>query len=281
MAKKKATSKKTSTKVTKKVEAKEVKPVKKVEAVKVVASKSNNKIIETALKPSSLAALTAEFIGTFLLAGVVLATQGAPVSLLFGLVAIVLILGNVSGAHVNPLLTVGAWATRRISSFRALGYIIAQILGAMLAFVIFNAFVSAAPQISAEAQYYGQTQAAMFTASPIVEGKEWLILLAELLGATIFGFAVAHITADKKHNSTAVALGVGTGLFLAAILSGYLANVIGGGVVLNPAIAISLQAFTVKGTSTVWAIATYAGASLIGGILGFGLSSLIAKNSDK
>ena len=275
MAKKKATSKKTSTKVTKKVEAKEVKPVKKVEAVKVVASKSNNKIIETALKPSSLAALTAEFIGTFLLAGVVLASQGAPVSLLFGLVAIVLILGNVSGAHVNPLLTVGAWATRRISSFRALGYIIAQILGAMLA------FVSAAPQISAEAQYYGQTQAAMFTASPIVEGKEWLILLAELLGATIFGFAVAHITADKKHNSTAVALGVGTGLFLAAILSGYLANVIGGGVVLNPAIAISLQAFTVKGTSTVWAIATYAGASLIGGILGFGLSSLIAKNSDK
>jgi glycerol uptake facilitator-like aquaporin len=89
MANKKATSKKTSTKVTKKVEAKEVKPVKKVEAVKVVASKSNNKIIETALKPSSLAALTAEFIGTFLLAGVVLASQGAPVSLLFGLVAFV------------------------------------------------------------------------------------------------------------------------------------------------------------------------------------------------
>ena len=151
----------------------------------------------------------------------------------------------------------------------------------MLAFVAFNAFVSAAPEVSAEAQYYGQTQAAMFTAAPIVEGKEWLILLAELLGATVFGFTVAHVTADKKHNSTAVALGVGAGLFLAVVLASYLTSVVGGGAVLNPAIAISLQAFTVQGTNTVWAIATYVGASLIGGILGFGLSSLLAKNSDK
>ena len=70
-------------------------------------------------------------------------------------------------------------------------------------------------------------------------------------------------------------------MFLAVIIASYLTSVIGGGAVLNPAIAISLQAFTVKGTHMVWAIAAYVGAALIGGIIGFGLSSLISKNSDK
>ena len=195
--------------------------------------------------------------------------------------AIVLIVGNVSGAHVNPLITVGAWATKRIGHFKMLGYIIAQLLGAMLAFVVLKAFVDAAPAVSQEALYFGETAASLFTASKIPDSYEWGILLAELLGSFIFAFAVAHVTADKKHNSTSVALGVGGGLFVAVTIASSAANMLKGSSILNPAAAIALQAFTVKETNTLWAIAIYVGAALIGGLAGFGFSELLRKNSEK
>jgi aquaporin Z len=62
-----------------------------------------------------LAASVAEFVGTFLLAGVVLAASGQPLFVLFAVLAIVLTVGGVSGAHLNPALTIGALATRRIT----------------------------------------------------------------------------------------------------------------------------------------------------------------------
>ena len=103
-----------------------------------------------------------EFIGTFLLAASVLASQGQPVSVLFTLSTIVLIAGAISGAHVNPLITVGAWATRRISTLKAIFYIVAQILGAMVVFMLMNAFVSNAPEVSQQAVLYGQQKSSNF-----------------------------------------------------------------------------------------------------------------------
>lgn len=277
MAKKKATSKKPTVKVV----SKEVKPAKNTEAsVKIIKKeKSNSKVnFEAFLRPSVLAALAAEFFGTFLLASVVISGSGQPIIVLFGLMAIVLTFGAVSGAHVNPLITMGAWATRKISTMKALGYIAAQLLGSMLAFVVLKAFVDNAPEVSQEAAMYGQQAAELFSAAPIPKGKEILVLLAEFMGATIFGFAVARATSDKSLNSTGVALGVAGGLFVAILIANSAAAVIKGGTVLNPAIAVALQAFTVKDTNLAWALATYVGAALIGGIIGFFLNSLIEKS---
>ena len=63
-------------------------------------------------------ALAAELIGTFLLAGVVIAGQGQPIFVLFAFAGIVLMLGAISGAHVNPAVTIGALVTRRIGWLR-------------------------------------------------------------------------------------------------------------------------------------------------------------------
>ncbi|MDO4872368.1 MAG: aquaporin [bacterium] len=274
MAKKKATSKKAANQ---KVEAK---PVKKVESTvkKTAKAPAKESALDRITNPKSLAQFAAELVGTFLLTVLIFATQAQPLALLFGLTIIVLILGNVSGAHVNPLITVGAWATRRIGSLRALGYVIAQFLGSMLAFVVAKTFVDMAPEVTG---YYGQkTAATLTTASAIPEAYQWGILFAELLGAAIFAFAVAHVTANKKHNNTATAFGVGGGLFIGAYIGSYLATLLQGGVILNPAVAVALQAFTVESTNTAWAIATYLGASLIGGLLGFGFSKLI-KNTEE
>lgn len=273
MAKKKATSKKTTVKVVSKEAKSEATTSKKI-----VLKKKSNSIIEQISKPKFIASIAAEFVGTFLLAAAVIAGQGQPLVVLFALTAIVLMIGATSGAHVNPLITVGAWATRRINSVKAVGYILAQILGSMLAFVVIKSFIDGAPALSEEAIMYGQQAPSMFTATAIPSGKEWFILFAELLGSAIFAFSVAHTTSNKNNNSTAVALGVGSGLFVAALIANSAATIVGGGAILNPAVAISLQAFSVEGTNTLWAIATYVGAALIGGIAGFAFSSLISKN---
>lgn len=89
----------------------------------------------------------AEFIGTFWLVfggcGGALLAAGFPnvgiglvgVSLAFGLtvVTIAYSLGHISGAHLNPAVTIGLWAGGRFESKGVLPYIIAQVAGGILA----------------------------------------------------------------------------------------------------------------------------------------------------
>lgn len=89
----------------------------------------------------------AEFIGTFWLVlggcGSAVLAAGIPnvgigyvgVSLAFGLtvVAIAYSFGHISGAHLNPAVTIGAWVAGRIKAKDVPGYIISQILGGIAA----------------------------------------------------------------------------------------------------------------------------------------------------
>ncbi|WP_210516628.1 MIP/aquaporin family protein [Hymenobacter terricola] len=52
----------------------------------------------------------------------------------FGLVVLILIqgLGHVSGAHVNPAVTIGFWAAGRFPGRRVLPYVAAQLVGAFI-----------------------------------------------------------------------------------------------------------------------------------------------------
>jgi aquaporin Z len=91
----------------------------------------------------STSALLAEAIGTFwlvlggcgtaVLAGSGVGTLG--ISLAFGLTVLTAAyaVGHISGGHFNPAVTVGLWAGGRFSSEKILPYIIAQVLGAVIA----------------------------------------------------------------------------------------------------------------------------------------------------
>src|SRR5207249_8570117 len=88
----------------------------------------------------------AEFFGTF---GLVFAGTGAIVinhasngaighagiALTFGLIVMTMIyaFGDVSGAHLNPAVTIAFWAAGRLPGARVLPYVIAQVCGALLA----------------------------------------------------------------------------------------------------------------------------------------------------
>ena len=91
--------------------------------------------------------LGAEFFGTFWLTfggcGAAVLAAGFPslgigfagVALAFGLTVLTMAyaVGHISGAHFNPAVTVGLWAGRRFRGADVVPYIVAQVVGAIVA----------------------------------------------------------------------------------------------------------------------------------------------------
>ncbi len=209
-------------------------------------------------------ALVAEFIGTFIFAATIIAGQGQPILVFFALVGVVLAVSALSGAYLNPALSVAGWLTRRLSGARAFGYIVAQVLGAMLALVVLNAFIGAAPAAN-PADVYSAAAPTLFKAAALPAGKEWFVFLAEFLGTAILGFAVANATRELKER-TAAAFTVGLGVFLGLMVAGTAASYIGANAILNPAVAVALQAINF---SSAWPLGVYVAGTTVGGVVGF------------
>ena len=219
-------------------------------------------------------ALGAELVGTFIFAGVVIAGQGQPIFVLFALVGIVLTLGAISGSHVNPAITIGALVTRRIGWLRAVGYIIAQLLGAALAYIVLNGFISGAAEVSAQAQAYGQTAPTLFAAADVAKltGKEWFVFFAELTGTAILGLGYAYATRTAIRNSLNGAFAIGLSVFSASMVAVSAASYVGATAVINPAVAIAVHAYS---WANIWPFAIYAIAPAIGAVIGFVVYDLL------
>lgn len=263
--------------------------VAKVTTVKSVAASATATNRFSFTRSPLLAASVAEFIGAFMLAGVVLATQGASIYVMFTLVALTLAIGMISGAHFNPALTIGAWATKRIKSARALSYIVAQVLGALLALIVLDAFVKAGGQANDAQQglAIGQQTTELFRASALPGGKEWLILAAELIGALLFAFGFSAATREKSRIASAWV--VGGSLFVALTISSFMTLAVttaaaqsSGGTplstALNPAIAGALQAISF---ASIWPVLVYAVAPIVGATLGFVLRDLLMTENEE
>jgi aquaporin Z len=225
-------------------------------------------------------ALIGEFIGTFLLTVAFMGTKGDPLYLGFSLIGIVLIVGTLSGAHINPAVTIGAWVTRKISTLRGLGYIAAQVLGAILAFTVLHLFIgSVQQQDPQQAAMMGQQAPELFKIAALSDKNHWAVFFVELIAATIFTFAVA--SARREVNDRAAkALTVGLGLLLAGVFGTIAAGYVSANAVFNPAIALAVQA--VDWTKIDWmAVATYLIAPLLGGVLGFGLRDVLTGTESK
>lgn len=115
-------------------------------------------------------ALVAELVGTFALvfigagAGAIGAGGLVGVALAHGLVVVAFAYayGHISGAHVNPAVTVGAWAAGLMDAGRAGSYIVFQLVGGILAgaalrFVLGGAESGLGATTLADAVTVGQT----------------------------------------------------------------------------------------------------------------------------
>src|SRR5687768_2526817 len=95
-----------------------------------------------------------EFLGTFALVfagtGALVIndiTQGAVthvgIALTFGLVVLAMIytVGDISGAHLNPAVTMGFWMARRFATGQVIPYLASQCLGALAASALLRALL--------------------------------------------------------------------------------------------------------------------------------------------
>lgn len=263
--KKAATSKKASTsrKTTTTKSTKSTRTVSAPAAARAVASTPS--FSESIKQFSFWRSLFAELMGTFLLAAVIIVGQGQPLYTLFAVVGIVLFIGTVSGAYINPALTIAAWITRRISWLRAIGYIVFEVIGALLALLVLSTFIGG----QATDATLGAAPS-VFQASALTSGKEWYVFFSELLGTLILGYAVANALRDRQERLTQ-AFTVGLGIFVALMISFIASSYVAATAIINPAVAFSLQAVSWN----VWPIAVYILAPVIGGALGFFINDLL------
>ena len=226
--------------------------------------------------------LGAEFLGTFWLVlggcgSAVLAAsfggEGNPlgiglvgVALAFGLTVLtgVYALGRVSGGHFNPAVSFGLWAGGRFAAKDLLPYIVAQVVGAVLAGFILLQIASGQPGFAIDpaspgafaSNGYGALSpggysvAAAFLCEVVMTAMFVVVILGATHGRAPVGFAgiaiglaltLIHLisipvtnTSVNPARSTGVALFAGSGaigqlwlFWLAPILGGLLGGVIG------------------------------------------------------
>ena len=207
----------------------------------------------------------AEVLGTFLLvflgtASVVTGGFGAAlplgqeaIGLAFGIgvICAAYAIGPISGAHLNPAVTIGVWLAGRMPTGQVVGYIIAQVIGGILA--------SLALLIIVSGKTGGHTGG--FGANgwdPAVWGASSAFLI-ELIATFVFVTVILGVTATK--HSTAFA-GLVIGLTLAAI---HFAVIPVTGTSVNPARSIGPALFS--GSAALGQLWLFIVAPLIGGAI--------------
>ena len=155
-------------------------------------------------QPETYQALLAEAVGTGLLTLAAL-LAGTPYAVALILAALVYALGPVSGAQLNPAVTLGLLASRKVSPLKGALYLAAQVTGALLARRV-------APALGDLSGYHA--------GQPI----------GEFVGAGLLVLAVAAVVA-KKVPKEAGGVTIGAALGAGLLLSGG---------VLNPAVALAM-----------------------------------------
>jgi aquaporin Z len=149
-------------------------------------------------------------------------------------------LGHLSGTHINPAVTIGAWSIGKVSTDDALKYVIAQFIGAGAALLVVGSLVTAAiPPLKADLA----------------------IGLAEMIGTALFTFGIASVVYGK---TPAVMSGMVVGGSL--LLGTAVAALLGSNGVLNPAVALGIGSFNVM----------YVLGPILGSVLGMQLYKRLA-----
>lgn len=155
-----------------------------------------------------------EFLGTCVLVlfgcGVAVVSNGNLVAtaLAFGLsiVAVAYTIGKVSGCHVNPAVTFSMWVDKRISTKDFVGYVIAQVLGAiagsgLLVLIINSTTLGDIETVGLGANVFGELSNSGIT----MLGA----LIVEIILTFVFVLSVLGVTRDdKKENVAPVVIGL-------------------------------------------------------------------------
>ena len=220
---------------------------------------------------SLLGGLIGEIIGTLLLT-VFMMTMGAyqPLYALFIYVAVTAAIAGLSGAHLNPLITTGMMASRRVSAIRGVLYILGQVLGAWLGLLIINGVRIAAG-----------SEADLPAMAAINSEQFWPVAIIEMAGSLIFAFFFARATVYKRSTLT-YAIMVSAGYLCASLIVIMISTnyyTMQNNFMMNPAIALMYQILPTGANGfgqlmgdLALALCTYVVLPMLGGMIGFYLS---------
>lgn len=195
--------------------------------------------------------------GTAILAGTKVGWLG--VALAFGLSLLVLAyaIGHISGAHVNPAVTVGLALTGKFEKSKAAGYIFAQVLGGILGAAILYFIAMSTPGFVMSPETFAVN--GYGNLSPTGVGV-WGALVAEIMMTGVFVFIVASTT-DKKFPAGFGGIAAGFALTLVHLVLIPVTNAS-----VNPARSIAVAVFA--GSAAISQLWMFIVAPIIGGILG-------------
>ncbi len=205
---------------------------------------------------NSIKKYIAEFIGTFVL--VLFACGTAAIlgcntiagylttALAFGLVIVAMAysVGNISGCHINPAVSIAMLVSGKMTIKDFIGYIIAQFAGATAGAAVLMALVGKETGLGTNALY---------------ENDIWLSILVEVILTFVFVFAILGVT-SKESNGAVAGIVIGLSLTLVHIL-----GISFTGTSVNPARSFGPALFVGgEALSNVWVFIV---APLVGGVL--------------
>lgn len=203
--------------------------------------------------------LFAEALGTFILVFLGSATivfmadkvGFLGIAMAFGLsvVAAAYGLGAISGAHLNPAVTIGMVTSGRMSLPEAIGYMIAQVIGAIIAIALLLMIASGNPAYSIATNGLGQTTIGAYgtMGAFLFEAVATFLFVTVILGAT-------------ASNGAGALAGLAIGLTLVLI---HLAGISVSGSSVNPARSLAPALFV--GGDALAQVWLYILAPLLGG----------------
>jgi aquaporin Z len=159
-----------------------------------------------------------------------------PIGLAFGLTVTAMAygIGPISGAHVNPAVTVAMWAAGRMEARDAVSYIVAQCIGAVIGAGILALILKGRAGGYNLADGLGQTGWKNYGV--------FAVILSEFVATLLFTLVILNVTSER--GATPVA-GLAIGLTLAVL---HLAFINVSGCSLNPARSLGPAVF-VGGTA--------------------------------
>jgi glycerol uptake facilitator protein len=214
----------------------------------------------TTIGPGTITAVT--FLDTSITGGGITGASLGFIGLAHGVALLMAVytIGRLTGAHINPAVTIAHWATRRIESKKVAPYLLGQLAGATIA-----GFVQLALWTSSNNRALVQAAQSTFLGNTVPSPQFGIgaVLLAEIVGTAILVFTIFGATDKAADPSRA---GVTIGLALAAIV--WMFGPISGAS-LNPARTwgptIASAVFSLTPLGNLW---IYIIGPVLGGLLG-------------
>ena len=153
--------------------------------------------------------------GSAAIAGSVLGTVGIALAFGLSIVAMAYVIGDISGCHINPAVSIGMWIDGRMEAKDLIMYILFQCIGAIIGIAILVAIISSIPSLGGYAAT-GLGQNGFGSASSLgidVVGA----IIVEIILTFVFVFTVLGVT-KKAENATVAGIVIGLTLAFVHIM---------------------------------------------------------------